>query len=133
VSDGTVFYLQNASNGQPLTSQFTIATQTVNFTPNQPQTSFQASPNPILVPAGTQFGTTTLYWSAPASAVTVEVHVGAPDGPVLVQGTNVGNAETGQWVTDGMVFYLQDVTKNKPLVPANTLGTLTVHVKQTAQ
>jgi uncharacterized protein (TIGR03437 family) len=133
VTDGTVFYLQNASNGQPLTSQFTIATQTVNFTPNQPQTSFQASPNPILVPAGTQFGTTTLYWSAPASAVTVEVHVGAPDGPVLVQGTNVGNAETGQWVTDGMVFYLQDVTKNKPLVPANTLGTLTVHVKQTAQ
>jgi hypothetical protein len=128
-----VFYLQDVSNGEPLTSQFTIATQTVNLTANQPQASIQASSNPILVPPGTELGATTIYWTAPASASTVEVHVGAPDGPVLVQGSSVGTAQTGDWVSDGTVFYLQDVTKNKPLTPANTLATVTVHLRQVAQ
>jgi uncharacterized protein (TIGR03437 family) len=129
VTDGMVFYLQNVSNGQPLTSQFTIATDTIHFVPYQPAASFQASPDPILVPAGTQFGSTALYWSAPASAVTVEVHVGAPDGALFASGPSVGSAQTGEWVTDGMVFYLQDVTKGKPLTSANTLAVLQVHVK----
>jgi uncharacterized protein (TIGR03437 family) len=129
LSDGTVFYLQDVSNGQPLTSQFTIATQTITGTPNQPQVSFQAGSNPILLPPGTPYGATTFYWSAPGSVVTAEVHVGAPDGPLVSRGPNVGNGQTGQWVTDGMVFYLQDVTKGKALTPDNTLATLTVHVR----
>lgn len=129
VSDGTVFYLQDVSNGQPLTSQFTIATQTIAATTNQPQAAFEANSNPILVPAGTQVGATTLYWNAPSSVVTAEVHVGAPDGPLVMRGPNVGNGQTGEWVTDGMVFYLQDVTKGKPLTPANTLASLTVHLQ----
>src|SRR6185312_4521531 len=91
VTDGMVFYLQDVSNGEPLTSQFTIATQTIHFIPAQPAASFQANPDPILVPAGTQFGSTTLYWSAPAGAVLVEVHIGAPDGPLVASGPAVGS------------------------------------------
>jgi hypothetical protein len=133
VTDGMVFYLQDVSNGQPLTPQFTIATQTIGFTPIQPAASFQASPNPIPVPPGTEFGRTNLYWSAPSSVVSVEVHVGAPDGALLTSGPAIGNVQTGQWVTDGMVFFLQDTTKNKPLTAANTLASFTVHLKQTSQ
>jgi hypothetical protein len=131
VKDGTVFYLQDRSNGEPLTTQFTIATQTIRFTPNQPQASFQASANPILVSPGTQFGATNLYWTAPSSAIQVEVHVGSPSGATVTQGLTAGSVTTGAWVTDGTVFYLQDVTKGKPLTSDNTLATLTVHLKST--
>jgi hypothetical protein len=131
VTDSMVFYLQDVSNGEPLTSEFTIATQTIGFTPIQPQVSFQASPNPILVPAGQNVGSTTIYWTAPSWASTVEVHIGAPDGPVVAQGNSIGNVQTGSWVTDGMLFYLQDTTKGKPLTAANTLAILPVHLKET--
>ena len=131
VTDGTTFYLQDVSNGQPLTSQFTIATQTISFTPSQPGASFQASPNPILVAPGTQFGSTTLYWSAPSSVLTVEIHVGSPTGPLFAQGPASGNASVSGWVTDGLVFYLQDVTQAKPLTSANTLATVTAHLVPT--
>jgi uncharacterized protein (TIGR03437 family) len=132
VTNGMVFYLQDVSNGEPLTSQFTIATQTIHFIPAQPAASFQANPDPILVPAGTQFGSTTLYWSAPGT-VLVEVHIGAPDGPLVASGPSVGSVQTGQWVTDGMVFYLQDVTKGKPLITVNNLAVVQVHVKSAPQ
>jgi hypothetical protein len=36
---------------------------------------------------------------------------------------------TGQWVTNGMTFYLQDVSQGQPLTAANTLATLVVQVK----
>ena len=39
-----------------------------------------------------------------------------------------GSAQTGAWVTDGMTFYLQDVTGGKPLTANNTLATLVVHL-----
>jgi hypothetical protein len=129
VTDGTVFYLQDVTNDAPLTPQFTIATQTLTFAPNA-QASFQASPNPIPVAPGKTAGMATLYWNAPASASTLEVHLGTPDGPLFARGPNVGSAQTGPWVTEGTVFYLQDVTNNKPLTSANTLATLTMHVKQ---
>jgi hypothetical protein len=131
VTAGTVFYLQDRTNGAPLTPQFTISTQTVASIGTAPNTSFQATENPVLVLPGTQFAATNLYWSAPNWVLAVEVHVNAPDGPLVAQGTNIGSVTTGSWVTDGTVFYLQDVTKSKPLTWANNLGTVTVHLRPT--
>jgi hypothetical protein len=36
---------------------------------------------------------------------------------------------TGTWVTDGMVFYLQDASNGNPTAAASTLATLTVHLQ----
>lgn len=130
VKNGQVFYLQDVSNGQPLTSQFTIATQTVQFIGTSPNTSFQASPNPIPVTTGTEFGSTTLYWSAPSWVVTAEIHINSPDGPLFTHGSNIGAATASGWVADGTTFYLQDVTRQKPLTLLNTLGIFTVHLQQ---
>ncbi len=130
VTAGTVFYLQDRTNGAPLTPQFTIAAQTVASTPLAPNTSFQASSNPILVPVGTTVGATNIYWNAPGWVLAVEVHVGSPSGPLVTAGTNVGSVTTGDWVVDGTTFYLQDVTKGKALTWPNNLGTVTVHLQQ---
>jgi hypothetical protein len=128
VTNGMTFFLQDTSNGEPLTSEFTIATQTVNFVPYTPIASFQASPNPILVAPGTLYGTTTLYWNSPYFG-TVEIHIGSPDGPLLAQGLSTGSVTTGPWVTDGMIFYLQDVTNHNPLTLDHTLAAVQTHLQ----
>ena len=90
--------------------------------------SLTASPNPIPV-MGAADGTTTISWSAP-NASNVEIHVGDPNGPLFAWSGSQGSAQTGPWVTDGMRFYLQDVTGGKPLTAANTLATLIVHLQK---
>ncbi len=85
-----------------------------------------ASPNPIPV-IGAADGTTTISWNAP-NVADVEIHVGSPNGPLFASGGNQGSAQTGPWVTDGMTFYLQDVTNGKPLTASNTLATLIVYL-----
>jgi hypothetical protein len=90
----------------------------------QQQAVFTASPNPI--PARS-VGATTLNWSA-STATAVEIHVGSPAGALFAGGGSTGSTATGDWVTDGTVFFLQDVSDNKPLTPANTLAQLVVHV-----
>lgn len=88
------------------------------------QASITANPNPISVATG-QLGTTTLSWYAPLANV-VEVHVGSPTGPLFARYSNQGSATTGAWVTNGMTFYLQNVTDGLPLTPGNTLATVSV-------
>jgi hypothetical protein len=89
--------------------------------------SLTASPNPIPV-AGGMDGTTTISWNAPNTA-SIEIHIGSPNGPLFVQWGNSGSAQTAPWVTEGMTFYLQDVTAGKPLTVDNTLATLVVHLR----
>jgi len=72
-------------------------------------------------------GATTLSWTAEATAE-VEVHVNAPDGPLLSRTAGSGAATTGIWVHDGMRFYLQDVSGGKPLSSEHTLAAATVNV-----
>ena len=74
-------------------------------------------------------GTATISWKAPNAGV-IEVHVGSPSGPLFTQFASRGSATTGAWVTDGMTFYLQDVTGGKPLTADNTLATAVVHLQQ---
>jgi hypothetical protein len=91
-------------------------------------TSLTASPNPIPV-MGSVVGSTTFSWNAPDAAY-IEIHVGSPNGPLFVWSGNHGSAETAPWVTEGMTFYLQDVTDGKPLTADNTLATLVVHLQK---
>lgn len=126
VTDGLVFYLQDTTGGKPLTAANTLAILVVQL---QQQSAIAASPNPVPVPPGSVLGTTTIQWNAPA-AQSVEVHVNSPTGPLFAGGSNTGSAITGDWVTDGMTFYLQDVTGGKALDQINTIATVVVHLEQ---
>ena len=95
---------------------------------------FFADPNPA--PAGRNAGLaqTTLLFMA-RRARYVEIRVGAPDGTIVSRSGSTqayvsGVATTGEWVADGMTFYLQDRTNGKPLTPDNTLGVVRVAVKK---
>jgi hypothetical protein len=125
VSDGMTFYLQDTSGGKALSSANTLAMLVVHL---QAQGLLTASPNPIPIAEGSAVGATTVAWNA-GSSPQVEVHVGAPNGTLFARGGPAGSAATGEWVTDGMTFYLQDVSDGKELSGANTLGTLTVHLQ----
>ena len=90
--------------------------------------SFTADPNPIPVTGNAKVGQTTLSWSAP-DAQLVEIHIGIPNGPLFAFQENRGAVQTGPWVSDGMTFYLQDVTGGKALTSDYTLATLVVHLQ----
>src|SRR5262249_31944168 len=86
-----------------------------------------ANPNPIKVWDGSGLGETELSYTVPEGAY-VDIRIGSPDGTLFVGAGASGTARTGKWVTDGMVFYLQDVSERKPLTRENTLATVTVRV-----
>ncbi len=86
-----------------------------------------ANPNPIPV-VGSSDGMTTITWNAPTAQV-IQIRIGGPNGALFTDNFGTGSMATGQWVTDGMTFYLQDVTGGKALTAANTLATLVVHLK----
>jgi hypothetical protein len=125
VVDGMTFYLQNVSNGLPLTSANTLATVTMSVVSRTPSGSISANPNPFQ-PNSQGVGQTTLTWTS-AGINRVEVHVNAPNGNRLA-GTGPGSFSmlTGQWVRDGMTFYLQNVSNGLPLTSANTLARVTM-------
>jgi hypothetical protein len=86
--------------------------------------TIRAQPNPILRPQLSWQGVTTLTWGARAKRV--EVRVGAPDGRLLSDSSPRGTFTTGPCVEDSTVFYLQDVSEERPLVKEHTLATVTV-------
>jgi hypothetical protein len=133
VSDGMTFVLCDVSNGA-CSSQNTVATLTAHVAPDGLSTvsagggsSFVASPNPIPVAAGQLFGQTTLYFDIPG-ANTLQIRVGSPTGPLFAQTGASGTALTGNWVSNGMTFYLQDVSNG---IPGTTVATATVGVTET--
>jgi hypothetical protein len=91
--------------------------------------SLTAAPNPISVTGNAVVGSTTISWSAPDAQV-IEIHLGSPDGPLFTRMGNRGSIETGNWVLDGMTFYLQDITDGKPLTSDYTLAMLVVHLQK---
>lgn len=119
VEDGMRFYLQNVSNGLPLTAANTLATVIMKA----PHGSISASPNPF-TPGPNGKGQTTLTWTA-TDRTQVEVHINSPNGSMFAaSGPGTFSSTTGQWVTDGMTFYLQNVSNGLPLTSANTLATV---------
>jgi hypothetical protein len=91
------------------------------------KTQFTANPAHVVTSDHSGLGVTELIWSAPAG-VAIEIHVGSPSGPLFTAGGNAGRAPTAKWVTNGMQFYLQDVTGGKPLTSENTLAVARVEV-----
>ena len=87
-----------------------------------------ASPNPATHTANGD-AMTTISWNAPSGVTSVQVTIGSPSGPLFVDGLQSGSAQTGPWVSNGMTFYLQNVTGGLPLTAANTLGTVVVMVQ----
>ena len=124
------FYLQDVSNGLPLTPANTLARMQVKaLSSTRPSGSIIATPNPV-IPDRNGLGHTTLTWTS-AVINKVEVRVNAPDGNRLAEsGPGTFSIQTGQWVRDGMTFYLQNVSNGLPLTSANTLGRITVTVSR---
>jgi len=74
-----------------------------------------------------EFSSAELLWDltdVPADGA--EIRVGGINGKLFARGGKVGSATTGQWLTNGMIFYLL-----KPDT-SDLLGTATVHYQQTA-
>ncbi len=74
---------------------------------------FRAEPS-VIHSCDNSLGKTTLHWNVPG-VKSVEVHVGAPDGTLFTKGAPQGSQETGQWVRDGMTFYLLQ-TESKEII-----------------
>ena len=121
--------IKNLAASDANTFQGNICLSSVNAPCPSVGPSLTASPNPISVTGNTTLGMTTLSWSAPYSQV-IEIHVGSPDGPVLTRMGNRGSVQTGAWVTDNTIFYLQDVTGNRPLTSDYTLATVVVRLQR---
>jgi hypothetical protein len=119
VTDGMQFYLVD------LTTHSTIGILTVNISPTAPMgpVVFTANPNPIVPAAGATEGSTTLNWNAPGYGP-LAIFVGTPGGEVQMTGSvgPSGSVTTPDWVTNGMQFFLVDLTTQ------STLATLTVHL-----
>jgi glucose/arabinose dehydrogenase len=123
VVNGMTFYLQNVSNGLPLTTANTLATVTMRAGSATPTGSISANPNPF-TPDPQGHGQTTLTWNS-SGVTAVEVHANAPDGNrFAATGPGTFSGATGQWVRDGMTFYLQNVSNGLPLTSQNTLATV---------
>ena len=124
VGPGMTFYLQNVSNGLPLTAANTLAKVTMIGG------TISISPNPIHVTDGSGLGIATVSWNSSGTS-NVEIRVNAPNGTGFSgSGPGSSSAITGKWVDNGMKFYLQDVSDGKPLTSANTLATATAVVVQ---
>jgi hypothetical protein len=86
-----------------------------------------ADPNPIQVCDGSGQGITTISYKLALQSL-IEVHVNSPDGPLFARTNASGSLTTAKWVTDGMVFFLQDVSAGKPLASNHTIDKLTVNL-----
>ena len=100
VTDGMVFYLIDQSNGQVL-DRVTVSLTDLGCT----TVRLAAAPDPIPVCEGTT-GQTTLSWIATDLAEQVEIRIGSADGEILTIEGPTGSEQTGNWVTDGLTFFL---------------------------
>jgi hypothetical protein len=113
VTDGLQFFLVD------LTTNSAIANVTVHVScPScapPPQPTLTANPNPIIVVRGSLVGTTTLTWNAPGYSNLV-IHVNSPTGTALTGSLpSSGSTPTGNWVTNGMQFFLVDANSGTSL------------------
>ena len=106
-----IFYLQDASDGNSLGAAKTLASVRVQAAIAEIKDgAITASPNPIRVAAGQTRGATTLNWRA-TGVRQVQIRVGSPTGsPMTGFESATGSTSTGNWVTNGLSFYLQDAS-----------------------
>ena len=121
--------IRNLSGSETNTFIGNICATSVNAPCPALAISLTASPNPIPVTGSNPVGTTTINWNAPGAEV-IEIRVGSPGGSLLTRKGSSGSEQTGLWVTEGMTFYLQDVSRGRPLTAENTLATLVVRLQR---
>jgi hypothetical protein len=107
VNDGMQFYLQDVSNGPP---GVTIAAITAHAGPSA---ILVGTPNPFTADSY-GLGLITLNWSSGQDVTATEIHINSPTGPELTGSAGSGYSVTGEWVNNGMQFYLQNVTYGRP-------------------
>ena len=90
--------------------------------------SITANPQRVATRDPSGLGVTEISWTAEHTEA-VEVRVDSPQGPLFAGGGATGRVRTGTWIRYGIVFYLQDVSKGKPLSTAHTLATVVVTVE----
>jgi len=129
-SSSSGFDIKNLADPGANSFEGNVCTTSINAPCPSVGPSLTASPNPIPVTGNAIEGQTTINWSAPDAQV-IEIHVGSPNGVLLTQQGNRGSIQTGAWVSDGLTFYLQDVTGGNPLTSDYTLAMLTVHLQRT--
>ena len=93
---------------------------------SQPRGIITAHSNPILSSSPDGLAATNLSWKF-RGAAEVEVRIDAADGPLFARTGGDAEKETGEWVQDGTVFYLQNVSHGIPLTRHHTLATVRVH------
>ena len=71
---------------------------------------------------GPPVGQTTLEWRAQEAQSPLEIRIGQPDGRLMAKVGRRGSAATGEWVQDGMIFFLIEAETGQ------TLATTTVRV-----
>jgi streptogramin lyase len=117
------FFMSENTSGSARVAHITVLGQQVTVTQNPPSNViFTASPNPIVLSGGAASGTTTLSWNAPGHSQ-VAVFVNSTDGQQLTGWLGpTGSATTGDWVNNGMEFFLVDQT-------SGAIARLTVRVE----
>jgi sugar lactone lactonase YvrE len=83
--------------------------------------SFVAGPNPIYT--NNPYGITSINANVTCS---YEVRIGGPSGPLFATGNGYSSTLTGNWVSNGLKFYLQQSGNTSS---SGTLANLTVQVK----
>jgi hypothetical protein len=121
-------FFPSGVNGLFNTSSAAAATSDNNTPISTGGGVISASPNPA-VHTSNGDAMTTISWNAPSSVTAVMITIGSPTGPVFADGGATGSAATGPWVSNGLTFYLQNVTGGLPLTAANTLGTVSITVQ----
>jgi PKD repeat protein len=79
-----------------------------------PASSLRISPDPLLVCSPTDLPKVRVAWDAPPDLL-VEIRIGSPTGTLFARSRGSGTRETGNWVSDGMQFYLIDVEAEQVL------------------
>ncbi len=87
------------------------------------------TPNPA--PASGGYATVTVTWNAPSPVQYIQIRISSPSGPLFTTNLPSGSMVTGNWVQDGMIFYLQDVSypKGNQLTAVNTLATAIARIQ----
>jgi hypothetical protein len=124
VTNGTTYYLQLLDDATPKGTLRTVRVSVLPYAPLCDATQFTANPNPITTTGG--LGQTTITVVA---ACSFDVRIGSPNGPLWASSAGSFSAQTGDWVTDGMTFFLQFGGNT---TDQGTLGTVRISSAQTS-
>ena len=120
VTDGMTFVLIDQTTGEIIDFVTAFLTDL-----GCPDSLIVALPNPIQV-CDEGFGQTNIRWDATeiSEEVQIEVRIGSAEGDILASAGAVGNRTTGNWVSDGLMFFLLDQANG------DVLGTVTVNLTE---